>query len=210
MRTHVPHSQFLRRQAAFTLVETLIVMTTLVIIIGSVIMCNLFGLSMATRQQIWMDATDDSAQAISVLMGDVRSAVTLAVGSYSSGTFTTNATTNQQSGNALMVYTTTNTTPCVLYYYSTTTSNLTRLYTDPNGNGSSTTVPSDPITNDLTHPIFTEVDYTGTPLSNQTPVAAIQVYLSFIKLQDPQINIESGSVVDLYQVTTTVSPRIRL
>jgi hypothetical protein len=31
--------------------------------------------------------------------------------------------------------------------------------------------------------------------------------LSFTKLQDPQIVIENGSVVDLYQITATVFPR---
>ena len=71
-------------------------------------------------------------------------------------------------------------------------------------------VSANPITNDNNHPIFTEVDYTGTPLSNSTSVASVAVYLSFTKLQDPQVVIESGSLVDFYQITTTVSPRIKL
>jgi type II secretory pathway pseudopilin PulG len=210
MKLQCSNSNTLRGRRAFTLVEALVVSTTLVIVIGSVIMANLFGLSMATRQQIWLGATDDSAQAISTLMSDIRSAVTMAVGTYSSGTFVTNATTNQQSGSALMIYTSTNLTPSVLYYYNTTTSNLMRNYTGASSITSYSMVSANPITNDLTHPIFTEVDYTGTPLSNGTPVASVSIYLSFLKLQDPQVVIESGSVVDLYQIITTVSPRIRL
>jgi hypothetical protein len=51
---------------------------------------------------------------------------------------------------------------------------------------------------------------TGTPISNYTTLAPVSVYLSFSKLQNPQINIESGSLVDLYQIMTTITPRLLL
>jgi hypothetical protein len=212
MKLPSTHSITLHGQRAFTLVEALIASATLVIIVGSVIMCNLFGLSMAARQQIWLGCSDDAAQALSTLTTNIRSAVTLQVGSYTNSVFTPVAITNQQqSGNALMVYLTTNTTPWTLFYYDPVSNNLvqTNFYAAGSA-GDCKLVSANPITNDSTHPIFTEVDYTGTPLSNGTPVASISVYLSFTKLQDPQVDIESGSIVDLYQITTIVSPRIRL
>jgi hypothetical protein len=212
MRLPCSKTGSLRGRRAFTLVEALITSTTLVIIIGSVIMCNLFGLSMAARQQIWLGASDDSAQAISTLMVNIRSANTLQVGSYASGVFTQTSATNQQSGNALLIYPTTNTTtPWTLFYYDTVSNNLVQTdYFGPGLGGDCKMVSANPITNDSTHPIFTEVDYTDTALTAYTPVAAIQIYLSFTKLQDPQIDIESGSLVDLYQIISIVSPRIRL
>lgn len=200
-----------RARRAFTLVEALITSATLVIVLGSVVMCNLYGLSMAVRQQIWLGASDDAAGAIGTLMEDIRSATSLEVGSYSNSVFTQTASTGQQSGNALMIFTNSSTLPWTLYYYDSTSNNLVRSnYYGPGVNGDSKLVSANPITNDMTHPIFTEVDYTGTALSNATPLTAVTIYLSFTKLQDPDIVIESGSSVDLYQIITTVSPRLRL
>ena len=203
-----------RGQRAFTLVEALVASTTLVILTAAVIMANLFGLAMADRQQIWLGASDDAAQAVGTLMGDIRSAITLQVGTWQSGVFTPAVNTNQQSGSALIIYSTTNTTatgPSVLYYYDPSTTNLMRTnYNGPGVAGDYRRVSANPVTNDLTHPIFTEVDYTGTPLSTNTPLASVNIYLSFIRLQNPQIIIAPGNMVDLYQITTTVSPRLHL
>ncbi len=207
---------------AFTLAEALVTSATLIIIIGSVIMCNLFGLAMAVRQQIWLGASDDSAQCVGTLMSDIRSATAISVGTFSNGVFTPVAAGVQQSGNALMIATNTPaptgaalwSAPWTLYYYDGTTdatsNSLIRSNFYTSATGDWKLVSANPITNDVTHPIFTQVDYTGTPLTNATPLSAISIYLSFTKLQDPEIVIEDGSSVDLYQIITVVSPRLRL
>jgi type II secretory pathway pseudopilin PulG len=211
MRLPSPHANVPFGTRAFTLVEIMITMVTLVIIIGSVIMCNLYGLSMATRQQIWLGASDDAAKTLGKLMTDIRSAVALQVGSYANGSFTQTAATSQQSGNALLLYATTNTSNWTLYYYNPATTNLIRTnYYGSGLPGDSILVSANFITNDSTHPIFTEVDYTGTPYSNASiaPVApSVNIYLSFTKLQDPDVVIASGSAVDLYQILATATPR---
>lgn len=189
----------------------MVVMATLVILVGSVIAANLFGLSMSMRQQIWLGASGDSAKSIGLLLEDIRSASTLEVGSYSNNTFTPVSTTSQQSGNAIQIWPTTNGTPWIIYYYNPSGTNLVRTnYVGTTGDYREVTANS--ITNDGTHPIFTEVDYTGTAYSNVNSISvmppAVRVYLSYIKLQDPDVTIESGSVVDLYQIITTVTPRV--
>jgi hypothetical protein len=224
MKLQCSKSRTLRGRRAFTLVEAMVASVTLIILIGSVIMCNLYGLAMAVRQQIWLGASDDGAQAVGMLMGDIRSANTLYVGTYSNNVFTQTAATGQQSGNALMIFTATNSTmaagPWILYYYNLATTigglnsnSLVRTNFYGAGiAGDYKMVSANPITNDYTHPIFTELDLsgTGTPISNYNSIAPISVYLSFTKLQDPQVIIESGSLVDLYQITTTVTPRLLL
>jgi hypothetical protein len=204
---------------AFTLVEALITSTTLVIIIGSVIACNLFGLSMAARQQIWLGATDDAAQAVSTLMGNIRSATTLAVGTYTTSSgFTMAPASGLQAGNALYITNITSTGSIVtLYYYDIVNNNLIQSnYYMPGGTGDFKLVSANPITNDLTHPIFTEVtcsnfngSISNTPLISYTPLAAVSVYLSFTALQNSQVPIGAGNQVDLYQIIATVSPRLR-
>ena len=187
----------------------MIVSTILVVVIGSVIMCNLFGLAMAARQQIWLDASSDSAKAIGTLMSDIRSANTLTVGNFVSNVYTSNLNYVQQSGSAIMIYPSVSTTIWTMYYYDSVSNNLDRTnYYGPGMPGDFKLVSANPITNDSGHPIFTEVDYTGSPLSNCVSLASIQVYLSFTKLQDPGIVIENGSAVDLYQIITTVTPRL--
>lgn len=200
-----------RAWRAFTLVEMMVVMATVVILVGSVIAANLFGLSMSMRQQIWLGASGDSAQSIGLLMEDIRSACALEVGAYSNNVFTPAGTTNQQSGNAIEIWPTTNTTPWTIYYYNPSGTNLVRTnYYGTNGDYKEVT--ANQITNDSTQPIFTEVDYTGTPFANVAAVSvmppAVRVYLSYVKLQDPDVPIEPGSMVDLYQIVTTITPRV--
>ncbi|MGD0812571.1 MAG: hypothetical protein ABSA83_03120 [Verrucomicrobiota bacterium] len=210
-------SNALRGSRAFTLVEAMVVSVTLIVLIGSVIMCNLFGLAMSVRQQIWLGASDDAAKAGGMLMVDIRQANTLYVGTYANNVWTQTSTSNQQSGSALLIFTATNSTvaagPWTIYYYDPTSNNLVRTnFYGAGSNGDYKLVSANPITNDNTHQIFTEVDQsgTGTPISNYTTLAPVSVYLSFSKLQNPQINIESGSLVDLYQIMTTITPRLLL
>jgi Tfp pilus assembly protein PilW len=217
MKLHNSKSRMSRGRRAFTLVEAMVASVTLIILIGSVIMCNLFGLAMATRQQIWLGASDDAAQAVGALEGDIRSAIAMEVGTFQTNVFTITVATNQQSGNALVVFTNSTATlatgPWVLYYYDSTSNNLVRSNFYGVGiAGDSKYVSANPITNDSTHPIFTELDSsgTGTPISNSASLAPVSIYLSFTKLQNPQIVIESGSLVDLYQITITAFPRAML
>jgi type II secretory pathway pseudopilin PulG len=211
MKTSPHPSTALRHSRGFTLLEALVVSGTLVFIIGSVIMCNLFGLAMSDRQEIWIGASEDAANVIGLVMSDVRSANSLQVGTYAGSTFTQTGSTNTQSGSALLVYPTTNSYPWVLYYYDATSNNLVRTnYNGPSVPGDFKLVSANPITNDATHAIFTEVDYTGAPLTAPTTIAPISIYLSFTRLQNPQIVIENGSLVDLYTITAVVAPRLHL
>jgi hypothetical protein len=52
-------------------------------------------------------------------------------------------------------------------------------------------------------------DYLGNILSNSTPYPVINVYLSFVKLQNPQIDIAPGNPLDFYQINSRIAPRMR-
>src|SRR5271170_2844780 len=67
MKLALPEPRVLGRRSGFTLVEAIIVMATLVLVIGSVILCNLWGVAMAVRQQIWLSASDDAGHALGTL-----------------------------------------------------------------------------------------------------------------------------------------------
>jgi type II secretory pathway pseudopilin PulG len=203
------------RRSGFTLVEALVVMMTLVLLAGSLIMCNLYGLSMAYRQQIWLSSSDDAAQALGLLMNDVRSGASNYVGSGNLGGFT-NATSNSwQVGNALKVYVSTTNTgtniPWVLYYYDPGSSNLYRTnYTGSNYGDFRLVSANSVMTNNVYQSnIFAEYDYLGNQVTNLIATPIIQVCLAFTSLQNPQIVIAPGGPVDFYQVVTTIASRNR-
>jgi type II secretory pathway pseudopilin PulG len=211
MKVTLPKPEILGRRSGFTLMEATIVMGILVVLVGSMIMCNLFGLSMSVRQQIWLSASDDAARALGTLMTDIRTGASNYVGNGNLGGFTNITANNPRVGNALMIYVgTTNggtNIPWILYYYDTASNNLIRTNYTGSNYGDFKFVSANPITND--NYIFTETDYLGNVLTNATATPIIQVYLSFTKLQNPQIVIAPGSPVDFYQIVTTIASRNR-
>jgi hypothetical protein len=196
-----------RGNPAFTLVEALISSGILVMLVMSIILCNLWGLSMSAREQIWLGSSDDSGKAIGKLYSDIRGAASNIVGSFGANGFVPVGFNTNQSGNALMVYPSTNASNWVLYYYNSTSNLLIRTNYTGNTNGDFGLVTANHITNDK--PIFNLTDYLGNILTNPVATPAVQVYLAFTKLQDAQIEIAPGSPVDFYTVRTTITSRSR-
>jgi type II secretory pathway pseudopilin PulG len=211
MKLAISKSALIDQRSGFTLMETVVAMGLGVVLIGSIVMCNLFGLSMSVRQQIWLSASDDSARALGTLMTDIRTGASNYVGNGNLGGFTNIAAGTSQAGNALKIYVgTTNggtNIPWILYYYDFASNNLVRTNYTGSSFGDFKLVSANPITND--NFIFTETDYLGNVLTNQAATPIIQVYLSFTKLQNPQVLIAPGSPVDFYQIITTVASRNR-
>jgi hypothetical protein len=211
MKTGLRNREVVGRRSGFTLAESLVVMATLVILIGSIVMCNLFGLSMFDRQQIWLSASEDAGRALGRLESDIRAGASNYVGNGSLSGFTNATANSNQIGNALKIWIgTTNggtNIPWILYYYDSTSNMLMRTNYTGSNFGDFDMVSANPITND--NSIFTETDYLGNVLTNAISTPIIQVYLSFTKLQNPQIEIAPGSAVDFYQIISTIASRNR-
>ena len=207
MRLKLASSKRIVRGAAFTFAEALIALTTLVLVLTAMISLNLWGLSMTQRASIWLLSADDARRSMEMLHEDVRTASTIFVGSGNLSGFTNANLSNIQAGNAMMLYGSTNTNSWVLYYFDSPSSTLYRTNWDGTSVGDFRVVSANPITND--NYIFTMQDYLGNTLSNATPYPVISVYLSFTKLQNPQIEIEPGSPVDFYQINSKIAPRMR-
>jgi type II secretory pathway pseudopilin PulG len=212
-----PHR--LSHQSAFTLVEALVAMATLVILAGSLIMCNLYGISMAYRQQIWLSSSDDAARAFGMMLTDIRSGQSNAVGSGNLGGFTNIPQGTWQAGNALKIWgATTNAgtnLPWILYYYDPPSSNLYRTNYTGSNYGDFRLVSANCVqTNNTANAsnVFAQYDYLGNRVEQTTncPTAPlVQVCLAFTSMQNPQIVIAPGGMIAFYQIQTTIASRNR-
>lgn len=196
-----------RMGRGFTMAELMMATASMILVLGAIIALNLWGLAMTQRSQIWLLANDDARKGLGKLHTDLRTANTIYVGSGDLNGFTNAVATNIQAGNAMKVYASTNTNSWSLYYYSSASNTLYRTNWDGLATGNFDAVLANPITND--NFIFTEQDYLGNILSNATPYPVIAIYLSFTKLQNPQIVIEPGQPVDFYQINSKIAPRMR-
>jgi prepilin-type N-terminal cleavage/methylation domain-containing protein len=219
MKLRLSHTVDIGERSGFTLVEMLVVMATLVILCGSIIMCNLFGLSMAVRQQIWLSSSDDAAQALGKMFTDIRSGASNYVGSGNLGGFT-NALTNGtwQQGNALKIFLA-NTNGVtngswIMYYYDPSSSNLYRTnWTGSNAGDWNLVTANEVQTNNMYNSnIFSAYNvYNGVwvPETNGVGTPLVLVCLAFTELQNPQVVIASGSTIDFDQITTKIASRNR-
>ncbi len=194
-------------QTAFTLAEAMIASGILVILLGSVILCNLWGLSMSVREQIWLGSSEDAGQALGLMFRDIRSSSSNSVGAMVAGAFVPAGSNTNQAGNALMIYPSTNTSSWVLYYYNATSNLLVRTNYSGGNSGDSSLVSANCLTNN--NNIFTFTDYLGTVQTNPLATPAIQIDLQFTKIKNPEVQIAPGSALDFYQVNTTIASRNR-
>ena len=197
------------------MVEMLMSISILALIVTGILSFNLWGLSMATRSQIWLAAGDDARNCMRMMHQDIRTAKYIYVGSGSNqASFVVAGPTNLQVGNSLELKPSTNSASWTVYYYDSPSSTLFRTNWDGNSVGSMDIVSANPITND--NYIFTLEDYLGNILSNYSTTSAevtvfpvVSIYLSFTDLQNPQVVIAPGSPVDFYQIVTKVTQRQR-
>jgi type II secretory pathway pseudopilin PulG len=218
MKVRLYHAVAAGQRSGFTLVESLVVMVTLMILCGSIIMCNMFGASMAVRQQIWLSSSDDAAQALGKLFTDIRCGASNYVGNGNLNGFTNASTNNWQQGNALMIYQA-NTNGVangawIMYYYDPASSNLFRTNWTGSNSGDFKLVTANMVqTNNMYNSnIFSAYNvYNGiwVPETNGAGTPLVLVCLSFTELQNPQVIISSGSTVDFYQITTRIASRNR-
>jgi hypothetical protein len=218
MKLNISNAIASGQRSGFTLVEAMVVSATLLILLGSIIMCNLYGVSMAARQQIWLSASDDAAQTMGKLMTDIRSGASNCIGNGGLTSFTPVGSNIWQQGNALKIYQAntnglTNGAWC-MYYYDPGTSNLCRTNWTGNGHGDFDLVTANMLmTNNMYNSnifsAYSVYNNVWVPETNGVGTPLILVCLAYTKLQNPQVVIAQGSPVDFYQIVTMIASRNR-
>jgi len=174
-------------------------MAVIMLVIGGVISSHIFGLKLNEAVRAKLSASDAARNAISKLVGDVRSAKIIEVGNGTFAAFTTVADGAPQKGAAIRIFPTTNLSSYVVYYRDSD-SILKRAAT-----GATTPKKiAEYITNSV---VFTSENHLGNILTDNQNNRVIGVTLQFYQIQYPVATIGQGGYFDYYQVNTRITRR---
>jgi hypothetical protein len=189
-----------RRQAGWTLVETTITASLLVLIMAGMLGVHIGGLRMYEITRAKLGASDDARRALNLLITEVKEAKIVRIGSGGLGSFTEVSSDAPQLGSAIQIYATTNTNTFVRYFWNSTSRQLERT---TNGSSSATVV-AHAITNSL---VFRAENAQGVVLTNNQNNRVIALQLQFNQLISPSVQIGPGQLFDFYQIRSKITRR---
>lgn len=187
------------RQAAFTLSEVMVATGILLIVFGGNVASHLFGMKIMEKTNARAGASTEARENIRILMAEVCSAKSIAVGTGSVSAFTEFGMNVQQKGSALQIYPTTSTNVFVRYYLNATAKTLNRMT-----NGGTGGVVAGGIKNT---DLFAAEDALGNVVSNNQNNCVIGLNLQFQHLQYTNLAVGSNSFYTSYQVQTKLARR---
>jgi prepilin-type N-terminal cleavage/methylation domain-containing protein len=189
-----------RRRRGFTLPEMTVAIAIVLTVTTAVLTCQVFGMKVLNITETKLGASQLAGKTWDVLLGDVRPAKTVRIGSGTATTFSEVAVGSLQQGVALQINTSTNTNYFVRYYLDSTTRNLNRIT-----NGSSTpSIVARFITNQI--PFYLE-DYAGNIVTTRQNNAVLRLTLQFYQLDFPSASVGTGGVYDSLKVEARIMRR---
>jgi prepilin-type N-terminal cleavage/methylation domain-containing protein len=191
-------SQIGRR--AFTLPEMMTTMAIFAMVMAAVLASQLYGMRMFQVTSPKLGASDEARAAISSLVGDIRSAKLIRVGTGSLGDFTECPANQLQQGNAIQIYPTLDLSSYVRYYWDISDQKFKRT---TNGAVAYDVLASS-VSNSL---VFTSEDSVGNILTNNQNNRVIGLKLEFYQIQYPKMAVGPGQYYDYYQLHTRVTQR---
>lgn len=180
--------------AGFTLPEMLIASSLLVLLLGGMVVANLFGLRMMQATQTKLDTSDRARKALGRMSDEIRNCKSAWIGDVSNGVFVARLDGESQLGSGVLIYPGTNATNFVVYYVNDTDKTFRRISTSP----VTATILMRSVTNAWP---FSAQDYQGQLLTNNQNNHVIHLKLESYQAQ-PQT-----PVGDYYQIETAVTRR---
>jgi hypothetical protein len=184
-----------------TLPEVMIAMTVFIIAVGGFLTVHLFGLRLNEFVKAKLGASDEARRSMARMVGEIRTAGLIRVGTGGVGDFQEAAFGEAQRGNALQ-----------LYSDKTLSNHFIRYFCDPNDGRLKRTEDGSTAVLVLAHAIsepviFTSEDYLGNVLTNPMNNRVIGLDLHFLQLVDPTIKIGEGGLFDSYRLRTKITRR---
>jgi prepilin-type N-terminal cleavage/methylation domain-containing protein len=179
----------------FTLPEVLIASTIFVLMIGGIIIANLFGLRMFQMAQTKANVTKWSRLTMEKLQNEIHACNSAQLGTVSNGLFTGLLDGETQQCSGLLIYPSSSTNSYILYFVNAADQTLRRT-TDQAG---STMILASAVTNALP---FSAQDMDGNILTNNVNTRLIHVALEFYQ---PAYFMQRA---DYYRFETSVKQRV--
>ena len=196
-----PGGRFFRSgRRAFTLPEMMTTLAIFGMVMIGVIASQLYGMRMFQITSPKLGASDEARTAISHLVGDIRSAKLIRVGTGSLDAFAECEANQPQQGNALQVYPTLDLDNYVRYYWDSADQKFKRT---TNGTVAVQVLASS-VSNAL---VFTAEDSVGNILTNNQNNRVIGLKLEFYQIQYPKMSVGPGQYYDYYQLHTRITQR---
>jgi prepilin-type N-terminal cleavage/methylation domain-containing protein len=210
-----PPNIYRARGAGFTLPEILIAMTIFVVLIGAIVVLQLFAVRIYYLSATKITATADGRKTMTFIREAVREAKLIYIGSYDgAGTFSVIGSGTNQLGSSLLLFPTTNTTYGEIFFQNQSASNLCSvLITNASSSGNGLVISgtmSSLATNTLfvtNHLVFQAEDYLGNVLSDNSNNRVIHVTLQFCMLEYPVAGIGTNQMYDYYELHTRATRR---
>jgi len=184
----------------FTLPEIMISMMIFVLIMGMIIVTQVYGIRMFTLTRPKLSASDDARKTVGRLVDEIRSAHIVRVGKGDTKTFTEITPGLKQIGSALLIHPTTNTNTYIKYYWDKNalavqrvTDSSPRMWTIAKS-----------VSNEW---IFAAEDHTGKTLTNNANNRVISMRLDFFETQYPKKTVGSGGFYEYYTIQTKATRR---
>jgi len=202
MKLQVPFSNSGRPRpsgadAGFTLPEILIAMAVFLLMLGGILVANVYGLKMFQINEAKLNAITWSRQTIGQMAAEVRSCDNMSVGNMTTnGVFVGLLNGEIQQGNGLLIYPTTNTSDFILYFANAPDQTFRQTVGAPGG--TNTVILADSVTNSI---IFTAQDFSGNVLTNNQNNRVIHLTLEFYQPARFMLN------ADYYKLETSMTRR---
>jgi hypothetical protein len=181
-------------QSGHTLTELIVSMAVSSLAILGIVACHLTGLRLNWFIQPKIENAEYARQTVTRVVEEVRSAMSVQVGSGTASTFVPAGATNLQAGNALRVYPSTNTAQFIYYFHDPASSTLNRVPLL----GTSFVTIAGGVTNDA---VFEMENFSGTVLTNQQNNAVLSILLQM------QRALPIPGMFDAYQVVAKITRR---
>jgi type II secretory pathway pseudopilin PulG len=188
------------RRMAFTLPEILVSMVLFVLIMGMIIVTQVYGFRMFSLTRPKLSASDDARKTVGRLVDEIRSADAVRVGKGDAKSFTAITPGLKQFGNALLIHPGTNTNTFIRYYWDRNALALQRV-TDSSPR---VWTIAKSVSNEW---VFAAEDHTGKQVTNNVNNRVISVRLDFFETQYPKKTVGSGGFYEYYTIQAKATRR---
>jgi hypothetical protein len=187
-------------QAAFTLAELVIALTLFGLVLSGLIAGHIYGLRLLQIVNPKLQASDEARAAVARMVGDIRAARVIRIGTGTLSSFAEFAPEIPQQGNSILVYPSLDTNTYVRYFLDPLDNKLKRT----TNSTTAVQVMANSVSNLM---VFTSEDHAGRILTNNHDNRVIGVKLEFYQIEYPRTAIGSGGYYDYYQLHTKITRR---